>query len=79
MAVYQDKARERIQQGLRRFRNVVAKATANKANEADTRVVVNAILGERPAGTSSKMSPVSTGFAAPTPTTSSRRNAVISL
>lgn len=46
MAVYQDKAKERIQKGLRRFRNVVAKAAAHKANEADTRVVVNATLSE---------------------------------
>lgn len=46
MAVYQDKARERIQKGLRRFATVVAKAANNKANESDTRVVVHAILSE---------------------------------
>jgi len=46
MAVYQDKAKERIQKGLRRFRNVVNKATKNKSNESDTRVVVNAVLSE---------------------------------
>jgi predicted type IV restriction endonuclease len=46
MAVYQDKAKERIQKGLRRFKNVVKKAAAHKANEADTRVVVNAVLSE---------------------------------
>jgi len=46
MAVYQDKAKERIHKGLRRFRNVVKKAAENNSNEADTRVIVNAILSE---------------------------------
>lgn len=46
MAVYQDKARQRIQSGLRRFRNIVGKAVASKSNEADTRVVVNAVMSD---------------------------------
>ncbi len=46
MAVYQDKAKERIQKGLRKFSGIVVKTAQQKANESDTRVVVHAILSE---------------------------------
>ena len=46
MAVYQQKARERIQKSLRKFNRVVERARENNANESDTRQIVTAILGE---------------------------------
>ncbi|MEI6448531.1 MAG: type I restriction enzyme HsdR N-terminal domain-containing protein [Actinomycetes bacterium] len=46
MAVYQQKARERIQKSLRKFTRVVDRARENNANESDTRLIVTAILGE---------------------------------
>jgi predicted transport protein/predicted type IV restriction endonuclease len=46
MAVYQDKARERIRKGLRKFKPIAARERADAVNEADTRVLVNAILSE---------------------------------
>ena len=46
MAVYQQKARERINKSLRKFTRVVERAKENNANESDTRLIVTAILGE---------------------------------
>ncbi len=46
MAVYQQKARERIKKSLRKFKPIAAKALQNAVNEADTRVLVNAVLSE---------------------------------
>ena len=46
MAVYQQKAKERIKKSLRKFKPIAAKATKNAVNEADTRVLVSAVLSE---------------------------------
>ncbi|MGO8683098.1 MAG: DUF5655 domain-containing protein [Thermoleophilia bacterium] len=46
MAVYQDKAKERIKRSLRKFKPIAAKARSNTVNEADTRLLVSAILNE---------------------------------
>lgn len=46
MAVYQQKARERIKKGLRKFERVIERARENGANEADTRIIVTSILSE---------------------------------
>ncbi len=46
MAIYQDKAKERIRKSLRKFKPIAAKQRADAVNEADTRVLVNAILAE---------------------------------
>lgn len=46
MAVYQDKARERIKKGLRRMGNIVNRATAEGYKEADTRTIVTDMLTE---------------------------------
>lgn len=46
MAVYQQKARERIRKGLTKFTRVVARAREHGANEADTRLIVTSILSE---------------------------------
>jgi len=46
MAVYQDKAMERIAKGLRRYKSVVQKASANNAQESDTRMVVSSIVSD---------------------------------
>jgi predicted transport protein/predicted type IV restriction endonuclease len=46
MAVYQDKAKERIRKGLRKFKPIAAKQRSDAVNEADTRVLVSAILSE---------------------------------
>ena len=46
MAVYQEKARERIRKSLAKFNRVVARARENGANEADTRLIVTSILSE---------------------------------
>jgi predicted type IV restriction endonuclease/predicted transport protein len=46
VAVYQQKAKERIRRSLRKFRPIAAKALQNAVNEADTRVLVNALLSE---------------------------------
>lgn len=46
MAVYQDKARERVAKGLRRFKIVAQKARANGAKESDTRMVVSSIISD---------------------------------
>lgn len=46
MAVYQQKARERIKKGLRKFERVIERARENGANEADTRLIVTSIMSE---------------------------------
>lgn len=46
MAVYQDKAKERIAKGLRKFKSVVQKASAHNAQESDTRMIVSGIVSE---------------------------------
>lgn len=46
MALYQDKAKERIKKTLRKFKPIVEQARRNALNEADTRLIVTAILGE---------------------------------
>lgn len=46
MAVYQDKARERVTKGLRRFKSVAQKARANGAKESDTRIIVSSIISD---------------------------------
>lgn len=44
MAVYQDKAKERIKKGLRRIKSVVEKGKRDRYNEADTRKIVTDVL-----------------------------------
>lgn len=46
MAVYQDKAKERIKKSLRRMANIVAKGTEEGFKEADTRKIVSDMLSE---------------------------------
>lgn len=46
MAVYQDKARERIRKSLRKFKPIAAKQRGDAVNEADTRQLVSAIISE---------------------------------
>lgn len=46
MAVYQDKAKDRIAKGLRKFKSVTQKARANNAQESDTRMIVSSIVSE---------------------------------
>jgi predicted type IV restriction endonuclease len=46
VAVYQDKARDRIAKGLRKFRGVVERSRAANANESDTRAIVSAVAVE---------------------------------
>ncbi|KAF0208901.1 MAG: hypothetical protein FD171_542 [Actinobacteria bacterium] len=46
MAVYQDKARERVSRGLRKYKSVVQKARANGAQESDTRMIVSSIVSD---------------------------------
>lgn len=46
MAVYQDKARDRIKKGLRRMTTIVEKGRAEDFKEADTRKIVSDILCE---------------------------------
>lgn len=46
MAVYQDKAKERIKSGLRKFRPTLQRALAQKLNESDTRKLVTHMLGQ---------------------------------
>jgi predicted type IV restriction endonuclease len=46
MAVYQDKARDRIARGLRRFKSVAQKASANGAKESDTRMIVSSVVSD---------------------------------
>ena len=44
MAVYQEKARERIKKSLRRLNSVIDKANRDKYKEADTRKIVSDVL-----------------------------------
>lgn len=46
MAVYQDKAKDRITKGLRKFRGVVERSRAANSNESDTRMIVSAVVVE---------------------------------
>ncbi len=46
MAVYQDKARERVAKGLRKYKSVAQKARANGAKESDTRMIVSSIVSD---------------------------------
>jgi len=46
MAVYQDKAKERIYKGLRKFKAIAQKASANGAKESDTRMIVSSIVSD---------------------------------
>jgi predicted type IV restriction endonuclease len=46
MAVYQDKARDRIARGVRRFKAIAQKARTNAAKESDTRMVVSSIISD---------------------------------
>lgn len=46
MAKYADEARQRIQLGLKRFGPIIAQARSRSMNEADTRDIVKAILGD---------------------------------
>jgi predicted type IV restriction endonuclease len=46
MAVYQQKARERIRKSLRKFTGIIERAKEHSANESDTRLIVTSVLGE---------------------------------
>lgn len=46
MAVYQDKALERVVKGLRKYRGVAQKARENGAKESDTRMIVSSVISE---------------------------------
>ena len=46
MAVYQDKARERVAKGIRKFKSVAQKARTNGAKESDTRLIVSSIVSD---------------------------------
>ncbi len=46
MAVYQDKALERVTKGLRRFKSIAQKAKSNNAKESDTRMIVSSIISD---------------------------------
>lgn len=46
MAVYQDKAKERIKKGLRRMTNIVNRGIKDEYKEADTRTIVTDLLTE---------------------------------
>lgn len=46
MAVYQDKAKERIKKGLRRMTNIVERGKRDEYKEADTRKIVSDMLSE---------------------------------
>lgn len=46
MAVYQDKARERIKKGLRRMNGIIERGIRDEYKEADTRKIVSDILTE---------------------------------
>ena len=46
MAVYQDKALERVAKGLRKYKSVAQKARANGAKESDTRMIVSSIVSD---------------------------------
>ncbi len=46
MAVYQDKARDRVAKGIRKYKSVAQKARANDAKESDTRMIVSAMISD---------------------------------
>lgn len=46
MAVYQDKARDRVSKGLRKYKSVAQKARTNGAKESDTRMIVSSIVSD---------------------------------
>ncbi len=46
MAVYQDKARDRVAKGLRKYKSVAQKARTNGAKESDTRMIVSSIVSD---------------------------------
>jgi len=46
MTLYQDKAKERIKKALRKFKPIAEQARRNALNEADTRLIVTAIMDE---------------------------------
>lgn len=46
MAVYQDKALERVTKGIRKFRGIAQKARENGAQESDTRMIVSSIVSD---------------------------------
>lgn len=46
MAVYQDKARDRVARGLRKYKSVAQKARTNGAMESDTRMIVSSIISD---------------------------------
>ncbi len=46
MAVYQDKARDRVSKGLRKYKGVAQKARTNGAKESDTRMIVSSIVSD---------------------------------
>ncbi len=46
MAVYQDKAKERIKKGLKRMSNIIDRGLNDKYKEADTRTIVSDVLTE---------------------------------
>jgi predicted type IV restriction endonuclease len=46
MAVYQDKALERVSKGVRKYKAVAQKARSNNAQESDTRMIVSAFVSD---------------------------------
>lgn len=46
MAVYQDKALERVAKGIRKYKSVAQKARSNNAQESDTRMIVSAFVSD---------------------------------
>ncbi|MHB9004186.1 MAG: type I restriction enzyme HsdR N-terminal domain-containing protein [Coriobacteriia bacterium] len=46
MAVYQDKARERVMKGIRKYKSVAQKARSNGAKESDTRMIVSSMVND---------------------------------
>lgn len=46
MAVYQDKALERVSKGIRKYKSVAQKARANNAQESDTRMIVSSFIAD---------------------------------
>lgn len=46
MAVYQDKAKDRVAKGLRKYKSVAQKARTNAAKESDTRMIVSSVISD---------------------------------
>lgn len=46
VAVYQDKARDRVARGIRKCKSVSQKARANNAQESDTRMIVSSFVSD---------------------------------